>query len=258
MSIHALWTAATGMEALKFKVNVTANNLSNAGTNGFKRATVDFDDILYQYLKQPGQDSPNGISVGLGTKVSGTTIHHMQGSMIQTQNNLDWAVDGIGFFQVLDQVSGNTYYTRNGAFKTDNEGRITDMNGFMLQPAITIPPGSTAYHIGIDGTFFARLPGSEAMTEIGKVQMARFTNPSGLQAIGQSNFERTAASGEPIVGNPLTEGFGKIQGRMLEASNVEIVKEMVDLVATQKAYDTTSKVVTTADKMMDTANGLAR
>ena len=258
MTIHALWTAATGMEALKFKVNVIANNLANSSTNGFKRSTVNFDDILYQYLKEPGTDSPGGISVGLGTKVAGTTIQHIQGPLITTENNLDWAVNGEGFFQVLNPISGQTTYTRNGAFQIDNQGNITDSNGYFVQPQITIPPGSTAFHIGIDGVVYAQLPGAQTLTQIGKVQLARFNNAAGLQAIGSSNFQKTAASGDPTLGDPMTEGFGQIIGRSLEASKVEIVTEMVDLVATQKAYDTSSKVVTTADKMGDTANGLVR
>jgi flagellar basal-body rod protein FlgG len=258
MTIHALWTAATGMEALKFKVNVIANNLANSSTNGFKRSTVDFDDILYQYLKQPGTDSPSGLSVGLGTKVSGTTTQQTQGPLMTTENNLDWAVNGIGFFQVLNPVSGQTLYTRNGAFQMDNQGNITDSQGFFLQPQITIPPGSTAFNVGADGTVYAQLPGADSLTQIGKVQLTRFTNPAGLQAMGNSDFTKTAASGDPINGEPMTEGFGQVVGMSLEASNVEIVTEMVDLVATQKAYDTSSKVITTADKMGDTANGLIR
>lgn len=258
MTIHAMWTAATGMEALKFKVNVIANNLANASTNGFKKSAVDFDDILYQYLKQPGTDSPGGISVGLGTKVSGTTIQHIQGPLTITDNNLDWAIDGVGFFQVQNPISGETLFTRNGAFKIDNQGNITNNDGFFIQPQVTIPPGSTSFHVGIDGTVYAKLPGAESLTQIGKVQLARFSNAAGLEANGSSTFRKTAASGDAIVGDPMTEGMGKVVGRALEASNVEIVKEMVDLVVTQKAYDTTSKVVSTADKMMDTANGLAR
>jgi flagellar basal-body rod protein FlgG len=164
----------------------------------------------------------------------------------------------VGFFQVQNPISGQTLYTRNGAFKVDNQGNITDMNGFFLQPQITIPPGSTAFHIGIDGTVYAQLPGAESLTQIGKAQLARFPNPAGLQATGNSDFIKTAASGDAIIGDPMTEGFGKIVGRALEASNVEIVKEMVDLVATQKSYDTTSKVISTADKMAETANGIVR
>jgi len=196
--------------------------------------------------------------VGLGTKVSGTTIQHIQGPLMTTENNLDWAIDGIGFFQVLNPISGQTSYTRNGAFQIDNQGNITDANGLFLQPQTTIPPGSTAFNVANDGTVYAQLPGADSLTQIGKVQIARFPNASGLQAVGSSDFMKTAASGDPIVGDPMTEGFGKVVGRALEASNVEIVTEMVDLVATQKAYDTSSKVITTADKMGDTANGLIR
>lgn len=256
--IHALWTAATGMEAMKFKIDVIANNLSNVNTDGFKRTEVDFSDLLYQYIKKPGLQDPTGWGVGLGTKIAGTTILHQQGSIQHTESNLDWAIDGIGFFQVTDFVTSETLYTRKGSFKLSPEGKLISANGMALNPEINIPADAVSYHIGDNGEVFVQQAGSGLLSSQGKVSLARFQNPSGLEAIGNSLYRSTTASGDAVIGEAKQSGFGSIIGRALEASNVEIVREMVDLISTQKAFDTNSKVITVSDKMMDTANNLSR
>lgn len=257
--MHALWTAASGMEALKFKIDVIANNLSNTQTDGFKRMDAEFTDLLYQYWRKPGAtDNPSGISYGLGSRIAATNIQHTQGSLQTSSNNLDWAIDGVGFFAVLDPGTGERLFTRKGAFKLNNNGELVTADGFKLEPAITIPPGTTDYHIARDGTVWAAQPGSGLLSELGRVNLSRFPNPAGLEARGGSMYSATSASGDAEDGQATQNGFGQIHGRMLETSNVQIVTEMVDLITTQKAFDTNSKVINVADKMMDTANNLSR
>ena len=257
--MHALWTAASGMESLKFKIDVIANNLSNTQTDGYKRSDAEFTDLLYQYWRQPGAiDNPSGVSYGLGSRVAGTNFEHTQGSLTVTNNNLDWAIDGIGFFAVLDPGTGERLYTRKGSFKMNNNGQIVTADGYTLEPAITIPPGTTDFHIARDGAVWAAQPGTGLLSELGRITLTRFNNPAGLRARGNSLYSATASSGNPEEGQPVQNGFGQIHGRALEASNVQIVTEMVDLITTQKAFDTNSKVINVADKMMDTANNLSR
>jgi flagellar basal-body rod protein FlgG len=261
--IHALWTAATGMEAMKTKIDVIANNLANSNTDGFKRSVVEFNDLLYQYLRNPGfisgqQESPSGVGIGLGTQVSGTTVQHKQGSLQTTENNLDWAVDGIGMFQVRDPISGTNMYTRKGSFKLSPEGAIVTSEGLPLEPALTVPTDALAFQISADGFLLVQQPGQTGMQPVGQVQLARFPNSSGLQAKGAGLYVETSASGPPLIGPPKQQGLGQIVPRALESSNVQIVTEMVDLITTQKSFDTNSKVISVSDKMMDTANNLAR
>lgn len=261
--IHALWTAATGMEAMKTKIDVIANNLANSNTDGFKRSVVEFNDLLYQYLRAPGggggqQESPTGLGIGLGTQVSGTTMQHRQGSIQTTENNLDWAIDGIGFFQVRDPISGELMYTRKGSFKMSPEGNIVTSEGLPLDPALTVPTDALSFQISADGFLLVQQPGQTGMQPVGQVNLTRFPNASGLRAVGNGLYAETSASGAPVVGPPKQQGLGQIVPRALESSNVAIVQEMVDLITTQKTFDTNSKVITVSDKMMDSANNLAR
>jgi len=257
--MHALWTAASGMEALKFKIDVIANNLSNTQTDGFKRTDAEFTDLLYQYWRKPGaQDNPTGVGFGLGARVAGTNIQHLQGSLQTTSSNLDWAIDGEGFFAVTDPITGERMFTRRGAFKLNNNGQLVTNDGFFLDPAINIPPGTSSYHIDRTGTVWAEQPGTGLLTQLGQITLTMFPNPAGLVARGSSLYTPTSASGDPQDGQPGQQGYGIIHGRTLEASNVQIVTEMVDLITTQKAFDTNSKVINVADKMMDTANNLSR
>jgi flagellar basal-body rod protein FlgG len=250
------------MEALKTKIDVIANNLSNTQTHGFKKTETEFNDLLYQYMRKPGAlgvlDNPSGIGFGLGARVAGTNIRHSQGSLQVTENNLDWAIDGVGFFAVLDQNTGERLFTRKGLFKLNNNGQVVNADGYVLDPAINIPPGTTSYHIGQDGAVWANQPGTGLLTEIGRITLTRFPNPAGLEAKGNSLYGVTTSSGDPEDGQPGQNGFGLVIGRALEQSNVQIVSEMVDLITTQKAFDTNSKVINVADKMMDTANNISR
>lgn len=255
----ALWTAASGMEALRFKLDVIANNLSNTQTHGYKRTDAEFTDLLYQYWRKPGAtDNPSGVSYGLGARVAATNTQHRQGSLQVTENNLDWAISGEGFFAVTDPLTGERLFTRKGAFKLNNNGEIVNADGYRLDPGVTIPPGTTSYHIGQDGTVWANQPGTGILAQLGQVTLTMFPNPAGLEARGGSLYSVTSSSGDPQDGQASQNGYGQIIGRSLEASNVQLVSEMVDLITTQKAFDTNSKVVNVADKMMDTANNLSR
>jgi len=247
------------MESMKFKIEVIANNLANTNTDGFKRTEVDFADLLYQYKKGPAlQDNPTGISVGLGVKVAGTDIQHKQGSLKVTENQMDWAIDGAGFFKLLDPINNQQVYTRNGSFKQDDQGKIVNSQGYVLDPPVTVTANQSFSHISEDGRMWVAEAGSGILSPVAQMNLANFPNPAGLQAIGNSNYIITAASGAEIIGPPKQQGIGSIIGGSLEASNVQIVHEMVDLIATQKAFDTNSKAITVSDKMMDTANNLTR
>lgn len=255
----SLWTAATGMESMKFKIEVIANNLANTNTDGFKRTEVEFSDLLYQYRKMPTQqESPTGISVGLGVKVAGTAIRHLQGSLKVTENQMDVAINGRGFFKFKDLTTGQDVYTRNGAIKQDNTGAFVSAQGYFLDPAITLPVEQQFSHMSEDGKVWARQAGTGNLSQVAQLNLTDFPNPAGLQAIGNSYFIETGASGAAIVGNPKINGMGSVVSGALEASNVQIVHEMVDLISTQKAFDTNSKAVSVSDKMMDTANNLTR
>jgi flagellar basal-body rod protein FlgG len=190
--------------------------------------------------------------------VSGTTIQHKQGALQTTENNLDWAVDGIGFFQVRDPISGTNMYTRKGSFKLSPEGSIVTSEGLPLEPQLTVPTDALAFQITADGFLLVQQPGQTGMQPVGQVQLSRFPNPSGLQAKGAGLYAETSASGPPLIGPPKQQGLGQIVPRALESSNVQIVQEMVDLITTQKSFDTNSKVISVSDKMMDAANQLAR
>ncbi len=255
----SLWTAATGMESMKFKIEVIANNLANTNTDGFKRTEVDFSDLLYQYKRNPTtQDNPTGVSVGLGVKVAGTNIQHKQGSLKVTENQMDLAINGPGFLKFKDPISGNDVYSRNGAIKQDDQGKFVNPQGLILDPPITLSIEQQFSHVSEDGRVWVRQAGTGILNQLGQMQLSNFPNPAGLQAIGNSGYIITAASGAEIVGQPKQNGLGSLVSGSLEASNVEIVHEMVDLISTQKAFDTNSKAITVSDKMMDTANNLTR
>lgn len=255
----SLWTAATGMESMKFKIEVIANNLANTNTDGFKRSEVEFSDLLYQYKRSPAQnDSPTGTSVGLGVRVAGTTTQHKQGSMKVTENQMDLAVNGQGFFRFLDPINNTTVYSRNGAIKQDDQGRFVNSQGFILDPAVTLSTDQLYSHVSEDGRVWARQPGTGILNQVGQINISTFPNPAGLQSVGNSSYMITGASGNEINGTPKSNGLGSLISGSLEGSNVQIVHEMVDLITTQKAFDTNSKAVTVSDKMMDTANNLTR
>lgn len=261
--IRALWTAATGMAAQNINVDVIANNLANVNTAGFKRARANFQDLMYQKVQMPGAEAsasgtqiPNGIQIGLGTQTAGIETLFTEGNFQQTGNPLDLAIKGPGFFQI-QLANGDLAYTRSGAFSVDAQGQIVTPQGDLLEPAITIPQDALSINIAPDGTVSVEQPGGIASV-VGQIQIVNFANPAGLSKLGNSLFQTTNASGEPIVGNPSENGLGSIGQRMLEMSNVNMVEEMVNLIAGQRAYEMNSKAIQAADEMLQTANNVRR
>jgi flagellar basal-body rod protein FlgG len=261
--IRSLYTAATGMNAQDLNVSVIANNLANVNTVGFKRSRPEFQDLLYQNLRLVGTLSPNGQQVptgaqlGLGTKTSAIQKIFLQGDFSQTQNPLDIAVQGRGFFQVT-QADGTTAFTRAGSFKLDNTGQVVTSDGLALQPAITIPANALTISIDPQGSVAVTQPGATAPTVLGNIQLATFQNEAGLQAVGFNLFTETDASGTATVGNPQSDDRGATQQGFLELSNVSVVEEMVNLIAAQRAYEVNSRTVQTADELLQIANNMKR
>jgi flagellar basal-body rod protein FlgG len=261
--IRALYTSSSGMQAQQLNLDTVANNLANVNTTGFKKSRVDFEDLLYQTFRAPGTSEaqgstlPTGIQVGHGAKPVATQRIFQQGDFQQTENPLDLVIEGDGFFQVT-RPDGSTAYTRAGSFKKDATGRVVTSDGFFLVPALTIPPDATNVTIGNDGTVSVLVAGQTAAQQIGSIQLARFSNPAGLLAVGRSLFVPTQASGDPIVGTPGQQGFGTLAQGFLELSNVKVVEEMVNMITSQRAYEANSKAIQTADDMLSVANNLRR
>lgn len=259
--IRSLWTGTTGMHSQQLNIDVIANNLANVSTSGFKKSKADFQDLLYQTMKVPGSqsstdtESPTGILVGLGVKPAAVSKVFTQGDLIQTENELDVAIEGEGFLQI-EMPNGNTGYTRSGALKRDSNGRLTNSDGYPLLPAITIPDGARQITIGETGIVSAILGDDSVSTEVGTMELATFTNNSGLSAIGKNLFEETAASGTAQTGTPGTDGYGTLLQTYLEGSNVNIVEELASMITTQRAYEINSKTIQTSDEMMQTTNNL--
>lgn len=251
----ALWVSKTGLEAQQTKLAVISNNLANVATTGFKRDRAQFEDLLYQNVRQVGaqstQDSvlPTGLMLGTGVRVVATEKNHAQGNIIQTGKSFDMAITGRGYFQIA-MPDGSTSYTRNGEFKVNANGQIVTSNGYQLQPAITIPQDAKTVTIGADGTVSVQTPGSAASTQVGTVQLASFINEPGLQPIGENLFSETVASGSPQTGNPGTNELGQVMQGALETSNVNVVEELVAMIETQRAYEMNSKAISTADQML--------
>jgi len=253
--LKALNTAATGMSAQQTRIDVTANNMANVNTTGFRRARAEFQDLLYQTVRAPGGTTgdgatlPTGLQVGQGTRAVGTQFIHAQGSMTQTENPLDLAIEGDGFFQV-QRPTGELAYTRAGNLKVDANGTLVTVDGLKVEPAINIPTDATAITISPDGVVSVVTAGQTASQEVGNLQLAGFANPAGLQALGRSLWAPTNASGEPIVAQPGQEGLGTLSQGFLEGSNVEVVSEMIDLITSQRAYEVNQKVIEAADEML--------
>jgi flagellar basal-body rod protein FlgG len=269
MSITAMNTAATGLEALSGKLDVIANNLANVNTVGFKRSRVNFEDLLYQVRRQPGTENslgnitPAGIEVGTGVQISSTQLMLEQGSFEQTNRPLDLAIDGMGLFKVQiypDMGPNGLGYTRAGNFFINANGEMVlgNRNGFRLEPAITIPDNYETITVGSDGQVAVTTPGSAAPEIVGQIQLTRFINPEGLLAKGQNVYVETQASGTPTDGNPTEEGFGSLLQGNLEASNVEPVKELVDLIQTQRSFELNSQAIQASDEMLRVVSGLRR
>jgi flagellar basal-body rod protein FlgG len=251
----ALHIARSGLDAEDMRMRVISNNLANVNTTGFKRDRANFESLMYQNYRQAGapssQDSqlPTGLNIGTGVRIAGTERMHMQGTMSTTGNSLDVALDGPGFFQVLSP-DGTTAYTRDGSFHLSDDGRLVTSNGLSVQPEISLPQGTQNITVGTDGTVSVTLPGDPAATQVGTLTVATFINDAGLQPVGDNLYTETAASGSAQVGTAGLEGRGRIQQGMLEASNVNVVEELVNMIETQRAYEVNSKVISTVDDML--------
>jgi len=251
----ALWVSKTGLGAQDTQLSTIANNLANVSTVGFKRDRVTFEDLLYQIRRQPGAQStettqlPSGLQLGTGVRVVGTQKEFTEGTLQVTDNTLDVAVNGRGFFQVL-QPDGTIAYTRNGQFQLNRDGEIVNADGLQIQPTVTVPDGVQSLTIGSDGVVSVVLPGQAESQQIGSLTLTDFINPAGLQAIGGNLFLETSASGAPIEGTPGLDGLGTIKQGNLENSNVEVVGELVNMITTQRAYEMNAKVISTSDQML--------
>lgn len=251
----ALWVSKTGLAAQDKQLSTISNNLANVNTTGFKRDRANFQDLMYQTERQPGglssqnTELPSGLQLGTGVRVAATSKEHTQGDMKVTDQSLDMAIDGDGFFQVL-KPDGEIAYTRNGEFQLNSEGDIVTPNGNPLEPNINIPEDATSVTIGRDGTVSAKIANEPEPQQLGQIDLAEFVNPQGLQAIGSNLYQETAASGDPLIGEAGVDGIGTIEQGMLEGSNVEVVEEMVNMITTQRAYEMNSKVVSSSDQML--------
>lgn len=262
--IRGMWTASTGMTAQQLNIDTIAHNLANVNTNSFKRSRAEFADLLYQIQRLPGTSASNigifpvGVQVGGGVRPLTVAKEWTQGNLRQTTNELDLAIDGIGFFQVT-RSDGTIMYTRAGSFKRDNIGNLVTGDGDQLNPVITIPSGALKVDIGQDGTVSVLLPGVTQAAQIGQIQVTRFDNPSGLVAFGNNLFLDSFASGPPIQGTAgFSTGFGTIQQGFLETSNVNLAEEMVSMIIAQRSYEINSKAIQVSDDMLSIANNLRR
>jgi flagellar basal-body rod protein FlgG len=251
------------MQAQELNIDVIANNLANVNTSGFKKSRAEFQDLLYESMRPAGAASsadttiPTGVQLGHGTRPAAVQKLFGQGDFQNTENQLDWAIEGDGFFQI-ELPNGDTSYSRCGEFKLDADGRIVNADGFLLVPQMTIPADTVSINVGMDGTVSIIQADDPVPSEIGTIQLARFVNPSGLRSLGKNLFVPTEASGDEIIGTPGENGFGTIAQGFLEMSNVSVVDEMVNMITAQRAYETNSKVIQTSDDMLQMANNLKR
>jgi flagellar basal-body rod protein FlgG len=259
--VRALSTAATGMEAQQLNIDTIAHNLSNLNTAGFKARRAQFQDLLYQNIRQAGAantattDIPVGLQVGLGTKPVSSDIIFTQGDFSATNNSLDIVIQGSGFFQIR-KANGEIGYTRNGNFHMNAQGNLVTSEGDSLEPQITIPADQTNINIGSDGTVSVTSDGQSK--SVGNIELARFQNPAGLENLGNSLFKTTQSSGDAITGTPGDNGMGTLLSGYIEQSNVSVVDEMVNMIASQRAYEANSKVIRAADEMLSQANNVVR
>jgi len=256
--MKALSIAATGMSAQQLNLEVIANNIANINTTGFKRARAEFSDLLYQAERLQGVPNranqavvPEGALVGLGVKTVAVRNVHIQGSLVSTGNKFDLALVGNGWFQI-EGANGETLYTRAGSFNTNAEGQLVTVDGFDVQPAIVVPQNTVEVIVNKSGQVFARVADQQDLEELGQLTLANFANEAGLAPLGDNLFQETAASGPPIAGVPGDPGFATIEQGYLEASNVDPVKEITELISAQRAYEMNSKVIKTADEMAST------
>jgi len=255
----SLWVAKTGLDAQQTRMNVISNNLANVNTTGFKRDRAVFEDLLYQNIKQPGgqttanTQSPTGLMLGTGVKINVIEKLHMQGNLVNSQAPMDVAITGDGYFQI-QMPDGTTSYSRDGNFKLSNTGQMVTALGFPLIPAITIPNNAAALTVGRDGAVSVELIAGQGAQNIGQIQLARFVNPSGLKPIGNNLYEASQASGAAQILQPGVNGAGTLNQGSLEASNVNVVEEMVNMIETQRAYEINSKAISAVDGMLKFLN----
>ncbi len=261
--LRALYTAATGMQSQQINIDTIANNIANVNTTGFKQGRAEFQDLLYQNIRPAGTASsasstfPVGLQLGLGTRPVATDRIFTQGDMKQTGNNMDFVIEGKGFFQVR-MPSGELGYTRDGSFHRNAEGILSTADGYPLEPQITIPADADSIVVGKDGTVSVTTAGQTAPQQVGTIQLANFQNPAGLNAVGGNLYMASGASGDPITGNPGENGLGNVNQGFLEQSNVSVVEEMVNMIVAQRAYEVNSKAVRVADDMLSQINNLVR
>jgi flagellar basal-body rod protein FlgG len=253
--IRSLWIAKTGLDAQQTNLDVISHNLANVSTNGYKRQRAVFEDLLYQTLRQPGAQSsqqtqiPSGLQLGTGARTIATERVFTQGSLQKTENSLDIAINGNGFFQV-QMPDGTTSYTRDGAFQMDSTGQVVTSSGYPLTPPITIPADTLSISISRDGIVSVAQPGTTTPAQIGNIQLANFVNAGGLQSTGENLFIETASSGSPTPNTPGTNGTGLLNQAYVETSNVNVAEELVTMIQTQRAYELNSKAVQTSDAML--------
>lgn len=253
--LRSLFTAATGMEAQQLRMDVISNNLANVSTTGFKRARPEFEDLLSETIRAAGAPGPNGggspapFQIGMGVRTGATSRSFSQGDMVATGNSLDVAIEGPGFFQI-QRPSGSLAYTRAGNFRVDATGRLVTQHGELVEPGIHFPPETTNVSIKPDGTVWATVAGKTDPTEVGSIELHLFPNPGGLEALGGNLFAETTASGTPQGAKPGLQGSGALLQGYLEGANVKAVEEMIDMIATQRAYELNSKVIQSADQML--------
>jgi flagellar basal-body rod protein FlgG len=267
MTVQALYSAATGMTSMETKLDVIANNLANMETTAFKVDRANFEDLFYNHEVYPGaqdtsgQYTPTGIAIGYGSRVSSVQTNFVQGAFRQTGEALDLAIEGRGFFQVLDPSSGETVYTRAGNFSINANGEIamgSASTGRLLEPSITIPEDATNISISAEGIVSVKQPGTTELSQVGQIELAQFINPEGLLKMGENLYSETDASGTATLTNPGQDGAGMIRQNALEASNVQPVTELIDLITTQRAFELNSKVVQTGDEILQTVTNLKR
>ena len=261
--MRALYTATTGMLGQQLQIDVTSNNISNVNTFGYRKERAEFADLFHQVLQYAGSStsettlSPTGIEVGLGVRPTSVQKIFSQGNFKETENNLDIAITGNGFFQI-ELPDGTIAYTRDGSFKLDDEGNVVNSQGYLLVPNITIPDDATQVNIGTDGTVTVVQGNETEVNELGQIETVNFINPAGLHALGDNLYLNTNASGDPIDGTPGLTGFGQLRQGFVETSNVKLVEELTDLIVGQRAYEANSKSIQTADSMLQIVNRLKR
>lgn len=261
--IRALYTAATGMNAQETNIDVVSNNLANSNTTAYKKSRAEFQDLLYQQVVEPGSPTSSstanssGVQIGLGVKTAAVQKVFAQGDLVSTSNPLDMAIEGDGFFQV-QLPDGDQAFTRAGSFQLNSQGQLTTSDGYVVDPGVTIPSDSLAISVGQDGTVSVRQPGSATTTQVGQLTGVRFANNAGLRAVGKNLYQETESSGSPTSGIFSENGFGRVSQGFIESSNVSVVEQVVNMITAQRAYEASSKGITTADEMLSLAINIKR